>query len=84
VHPSYLDSPEHQAALHTILRMSSIQRVTPGVLSFLPTASLIWLAATLLLQIQDQDSQYYSALLLFRQDLSISYWWPLANFGKFI
>jgi hypothetical protein len=35
------------------------------------------------LQIQDQDSQYYSAPLLFRQDLSISYWWLLASFSKF-
>ncbi len=36
------------------------------------------------LQIQEQDSQYYSAPLLFIQDLSISYWWPLASFGEFI
>jgi hypothetical protein len=36
------------------------------------------------LQIQDQDSRYYFALFLFRQDLPISYWWPLASFGKFI
>jgi hypothetical protein len=36
------------------------------------------------LQIQHQYSQYYSAPLLFRQDSSISYWWPLASFGKFI
>ena len=36
------------------------------------------------LQTQNQDSQYYSAPLLFRQDLSISYWWLLASFGKFI
>jgi hypothetical protein len=28
-----------------------------------------------LLQTQNQDSQYYSAPLLFRQDLPISYWW---------
>jgi hypothetical protein len=36
------------------------------------------------LQTQNEDSQYYSAPLLFRQDLSISYWWPLASFGEFI
>jgi hypothetical protein len=36
------------------------------------------------LQTQNQDSQYYSAPLLFRQDLSISYWWLLASFGAFI
>ncbi len=36
------------------------------------------------LQTQDQDSQYYSAPSLFGQDLSKSYWWLLASFGKFI
>jgi len=36
------------------------------------------------LQAQNQDSQYHSAPLLFRQDLSISFWWPLASFGEFI
>jgi hypothetical protein len=36
------------------------------------------------LQTQNQDSQYYFASLLLRQDLSISYWWLLANFGQFI
>ena len=36
------------------------------------------------LQTQNQDSQYYSAPLLFRQDLPISYWWLLASFGEFI
>ncbi len=36
------------------------------------------------LQTQDQDSQYYSAPLLIRQDSPNSYWWLLASFGKFI
>jgi hypothetical protein len=36
------------------------------------------------LQIQNQDSQHYSAPLLFRQDLSNSYWWLMASFGEFI
>ncbi len=36
------------------------------------------------LQTQNQDSQYHFAPLLFRQDVSISSWWPLASFGKFI
>ncbi len=36
------------------------------------------------LQTENQDSQYHFAPLLFRRDLSISYWWPLASFGKFI
>jgi hypothetical protein len=36
------------------------------------------------LQTQNQDSQYYSAPLLFGQDLPISYWWLLASFGEFI
>ncbi len=36
------------------------------------------------LQTQNQDSKYHSAPSLFRQDVSISYWWPLASFGKFI
>jgi hypothetical protein len=36
------------------------------------------------LQTQDQDSQYYSAPLLYKQDLPISYWWFLASFGEFI
>ncbi len=36
------------------------------------------------LQTQNQNSQYHSAPLLFRQELSISYWWPFASFGKFI
>ncbi len=36
------------------------------------------------LQTQDQDSQYYSAPLLFGQDLPISYWWLLARFCEFI
>jgi len=36
------------------------------------------------LQTQNQDSQYYSAPLLFRQDLSNSYWWLLASFGELI
>ncbi len=36
------------------------------------------------LQTQNQDSQYYSAPLLFRQDLSNSYWWLMASFGEFI
>ncbi len=36
------------------------------------------------LQTQNQDSQYYSAPLLFRQDSSVSYWWLLASFGEFI
>jgi hypothetical protein len=36
------------------------------------------------LQTQNQDSQYYSALFLFRQDLSNSYWWLMASFGEFI
>jgi hypothetical protein len=36
------------------------------------------------LQTQNQDSQYYSAPSLFRQDLSNSYWWLLASFGEFI
>jgi hypothetical protein len=36
------------------------------------------------LQTQNEDSQYHSAPLLFRQDLPNSYWWLLASFGKFI
>jgi hypothetical protein len=36
------------------------------------------------LQTQNQDSQYYSAPSLLRQDLSNSYWWLLASFGEFI
>jgi hypothetical protein len=36
------------------------------------------------LQTQNQDSKYYSAPLLFRQDLSNSYWWLLASVGEFI
>ncbi len=36
------------------------------------------------LRTQNQDSQYYSAPLLFRQDLSNSYWWLMASFGGFI
>jgi hypothetical protein len=36
------------------------------------------------LQIQNEDSQYHSASLLFRQDSPNSYWWLLASFGKFI
>ncbi len=36
------------------------------------------------LQTQNQDSQYYSAPLLFRQDLSNSFWWLMASFGEFI
>jgi hypothetical protein len=36
------------------------------------------------LQTQNQDSQYYSAPFLFRQDLSNSYWWLMASFGEFI
>jgi hypothetical protein len=36
------------------------------------------------LQAQNQDSQYYSASSLFKQDLSNSYWWLLASFGEFI
>ncbi len=36
------------------------------------------------LQTQDEDSQQYSAPLLFRQDLSHSYWWLMASFGEFI
>jgi hypothetical protein len=36
------------------------------------------------LQIQNKDSQHYSAPLLFRQDLSNSYWWLMASFGEFI
>ena len=36
------------------------------------------------LQTQNQDSQYYSAPLLFRQDSSVSYWWLLASFGEFL
>jgi len=34
------------------------------------------------LQIQNKDSQYHSAFLLFRQDSPNSYWWLLASFGK--
>ncbi len=36
------------------------------------------------LQTQHKDRQRYSAPLLFRQDLSNSYWWLMANFGGFI
>jgi hypothetical protein len=36
------------------------------------------------MQTQNQDSQYYSAPSLFRQDLSNSYWWLLASFSEFI
>jgi hypothetical protein len=36
------------------------------------------------LQTQNQDSQYYIAPSLFRQDLSNSYWWLLASFAEFI
>jgi hypothetical protein len=36
------------------------------------------------LQTQNQDSQYYFAPSLFRQDLSNSYWWFLASLGEFI
>jgi hypothetical protein len=36
------------------------------------------------LQTQYQDSHYHSAPFLFRQDVSISYWWPLASFSEFI
>ncbi len=36
------------------------------------------------LQTQNQDSQYHSAPLLFKQDLSNSYWWFMASFSEFI
>ena len=36
------------------------------------------------LQTQNQDSQYYSAPLLFGQDMPISYWWILASFDEII
>jgi hypothetical protein len=32
------------------------------------------------LQTKNQDSQYHSASLLFKQDLSNSYWWFMASF----
>jgi hypothetical protein len=35
------------------------------------------------LQTQNQDSQYHSAPLLFKQDLSNSYWWFMASFSEF-
>ncbi len=35
-------------------------------------------------KLKTKIAQYHSAPLLFRQDLSISYWWPLASFGEFI
>jgi hypothetical protein len=31
------------------------------------------------LKTQNQDSQYHSAPLFLRQDVSISFWWPLAT-----
>ncbi len=36
------------------------------------------------LQTQNQDSQYHSAPLLFKQDLSNSYWWFMVSFSEFI
>ena len=36
------------------------------------------------LQTQNQDSQYHSAPLLLKQDLSNSYWWFMASFSEFI
>ncbi len=36
------------------------------------------------LQTPNQDSQYYFAPLLFRQNLSNSYWWLMASFSEFI
>ncbi len=35
-------------------------------------------------QIQHEDGQWFSAPLLFRQDLPNSYWWLTASFGEFI